>query len=312
MSKQIDQETELRPLSLTADEFRAEITRRLEGQDPTLAEKKLSKLARICPHTFGRHGAINTPEKFSEVLGALPSKSPLQIWNDGMPIRVGEITLDWPSLVKVLAPMRDVFARLLMAESGRDEVEAREIAGVVMLVQMDYILLKLEAAMSDSFILFLTETQRDGVDIFRALYGGQPLPYNSLIKELSKEFEQSLRRRSFKTLTPCSRRTGWLTWQEFEIAITAWPSDTLPPLGEFAASLPRYAAKTPPANPLERRKDRDRAKSAMKKELALLKAEGFCPETDWPKLFKGVRSGEYPRYDPLHVNVDVDAGDEAH
>jgi hypothetical protein len=235
----------------------------------------------------------------------------LLTWCANAGITVGEITLDWFNLFKVLAPMRDEFAQVLMAE-GCDEFEAREIAAVVMLAQMESIVLKMKAAMCDAISLLLEEARHDGVDDWRAVQGALPLPKNNLIKELTQEFEWSLRRRSHKTLAPYSRRAGGPNWQEIESAIIAWPTDDPPSLGEFATSLSRYAAKTAPSNPVERRKDRERAKSAMKKELALLKVEGFCPETNWPKLFKGVRSGQYPRYDPFKLSVDVDAGDESH
>lgn len=313
MSNQRDQETEIElpPLQLTDDEYRAEVKRRVGQQDPRLMEQRLGDLALLCPRTIGKHGDIDTSEKLAELLASLPSTFPIQAWDSEGLIKVGEIHLEWRSLFNTLASMRDESIRVHMGK-GWNEVQARDMAGVVLMGQIEFIVAASSLAMSEDFGFFLQEAQHSGADTFRALCGLPLLPHNSLYKELSQAHEHSMRRRSRKARTTRSRRTGWLTWQEFEIAITAWPSETPPPLGEFAASLPRYAAETPLTNPVERQKDRTRARSAMKKELAQLQREGFCPETNWPKLFEGVRNEQYPRYDPFHVNVDVDAGDESH
>jgi hypothetical protein len=316
-SKYEDPTIELPPLRLGYDEYQGELKRRLDQERPGQTEGRLSILGERYPQTFGKYGALDTAEKLIGMLEALPSRYPIRVslWRnsvDAEVVTVSELSLDWLQVFKILKAQCDEFAQVLMADHHHDEVEARESADIVMMGRIESMMEKLSMVMGTNFDLFLSETRRDAVNAYAAVRGGAPAPYNSLVKKLSREYEREFRRRSHQTPGAGRRRTGSQTWLEIWDAIRAWPSDDPPSLGEFAASLPRFAAKVEPTNPVERRRDHQRARSAIKKVLALLKTEGLCPETDWRKLFKGVRSGQYPRFDPFQLRVDVDAGDESH
>lgn len=277
-----------------ADEFLRAIFRAREGTDPEEFEKQFYFVRLLCAETFGKFGPINTVPELIEMLASLPTSFPVFGRSaDDEAVSVGEMNLNWFEVWRTLEPLEQVVQQV-MAESSCNREEAMNAAYTRRIAQIEWITLKMTIVMAEAFRLTLAETIWDAKDVWRASMALPGIPRDRIFKHLSQQFESSLRLRNparpGRRAYPSAR-----SWKEIEQAIKNHPSETPPHLGKFAAAMPRFKAKKEITNPVERRKNEVRAKTALKKELAKLHKEGFCPETNWRKLYTVVRSGILPR-----------------
>lgn len=253
-----------------------------ERLDPEKFEEDSDSFRAMCPETFGKHGPINTEQELREMLASLPSSFPVVMrYEDEEVFTAGEISVDWFEVWRMSDPLYEL-AGFFKDDSDCNEVEALRAAHITRIAQIDWMVSGLKIAMAEAFEFLRAETFWNAIDVGRWSLTLPCVPRNKMIKDLSRQFEAALRRRN---KMPEGRRAASSSnsWKQIVTAIKHHPSAVPPKLGKFAASMARFKGQ-----------DEKHARDAIKKELAKLRREGFCPETNWPKLYTGIRRGTFP------------------